>query len=503
MKIVVKRLIAISLTAIMLLSVLTSCKTSSGNQNNNSATTDNSNQTGAQNATAQETTLLYPDLPAQDFGGYNFRFLTRSWKDQVDWGEWDHRDISATEENGDVINDAVFARNKKIEDKYNITISETPVEDFAGTFRKMVKAGDDSYDVVCPHIIEFASYAQEGDFVDLFTVPNMDLTKPWWNQGCTRDLSVMHKQFVMQGDLLIIDNDAMEAMIFNKSLLQQNALESPYDIVKRGDWTFDKLIEMSKGVSKDLNGDGQMYILDDRFGCILQADTDISFIVSGGEKICAKDANDIPIITYGSDRCYSIENKMSEMALDENDFINLHRYAGKFGIYDEQVQMFSEDRALFSWIRMRIVERLRGMDTDFGIIPLPKLDSAQTNYITHMNPHTGAGISIPVTNSDLARTGTILEDLSAESRYTLQPAYYDVNLRGKFARDEESQGMLDIILNNTAYDIGYIYNFGNFAMTIVYYGRDKKTDYASAFEKMQAKMQTDIDKTVAAYEKLG
>jgi len=27
---------------------------------------------------------------------------------------------------------------------------------------------------------------------------------------------------------------------------------------------------------------------------------------------------------------------------------------------------------------------------------------------------------------------------------------------------------------NTAYDIGYIYNFGNFAMTIVYFGKDKK-----------------------------
>jgi len=503
MKIIVKRLIAISLTSIMLLSVLTSCNASSGNQNNNNATTGNSNQTDPQNTAAQETTLLYPNLPAQDFGGYEFKFLTRTIKNP-DWVEWDHRDLYAEKETGDVINDAVFARNKKIEDKYNITISETVVTDFTGTVRKMVKAGDDSYDVVCPHISEFPPMAQEGDFLDLLQVPNVDLTKPWWSQGCLRDLSILHKSYVMQGALLIIDNDAMEAMIFNKTILKDNGLESPYDIVKRGDWTFDKLIEMSRTVSKDLNGDGKMYILDDEFGCILQADSGPSFIVSGGEKICSKDpTTDAPVVTYGSERCYKITDALAEMMADNDHFVHLHRYENKFPIYDEQVTMFSENRALFSWIRMRIVERLRGMDTDFGILPLPKLDSAQPNYITNNNGPVGAGVAIPVTASNLDRTGTILEDLSAESKYTLQPAYYEINLRGKYARDDESQEMLDIILSNTAFDIGYIYDFGNFGDVVVNYGRsDKIPDFASDFEKYQPKMQAAIDKATAAYEKL-
>jgi hypothetical protein len=95
----------------------------------------------------------------------------------------------------------------------------------------------------------------------------------------------------------------------------------------------------------------------------------------------------------------------------------------------------------------------------------------------------------------------ILEDLSAESRYILQPAYYEINLRGKFARDDESREMLDIILNNSAFDIGYVYDFGNFAMgTILHSGRDKKTEFASPFEKAYDKMQKAIDKTVEAYE---
>ncbi|MCL2816257.1 MAG: hypothetical protein FWD23_16815, partial [Oscillospiraceae bacterium] len=364
------------------------------------------------------------------------------------------------------------------------------------------RAGDDVYDVVLAHLLEVAPLAQDGSISDIFQMPVLDFEKPWWNQNCARDLSIGNRLFVMQGDLLILDNDAMEAMIFNKALLRDHNLENPYDIVRRGEWTFDKLYDMSRGVSQDLNGDGAMYIKDDRFGLILQADTDISFIVSGGERIVSKDADDLPVITFGSERSYRITDIISRMMFDEENVVNLHRYMGEFGIYDEQVKMMEENRALFSWIRMRIVERLRGMETDFGILPLPKLDKEQQNYYTHMNPHTGAGIAIPRTNVNLERTGMILEDLSAESRYTLKPAYYDLNLQGKFMRDDESREMLDIILANTVYDIGYIYDFGNFAMTVVWFGTNKNADHASAFDRHEQRMQRDIDRTIEAYANL-
>ena len=503
MKMKAVKIIAIMLIMSLSFILISSCQSNDGNASNDSNTDNNINNPNQvdidEEIQEQEEERLYPDLEPVDFENYEFRFLTRTIND-IDWAEWDHRDLYAEEETGDIINDAVYARNRKIEEKYNITITETIVADFGGTVRNTVRAGDDVYDVVLPHLVEVMSLAQDGNFVNMFNVPHIDLEKPWWDQGGIRDLSVGNRLFVLQGDLLIMDNDAMEAMIFNKELLRDTGLESPYEIVKRGEWTFDKLIEMSRGVSRDLNGDGVMFIRDDRFGCILQSDTDLSFLVSGGEKIVSKDANDYPMITFGSERSFRIMEKVSELMLDDDNVVQLHRYYGQFGIYDEQVKMMEEDRALFSWIRMRIVERLRAMETDFGIIPLPKLDTNQPNYITHNNPHTGAAIAIPVTASNLERTGMILEDLSAESRYTLRPAYYEVNLRGKFVRDDDSQEMLDIILNNTAHDIGYIYDFGGFAMSIIHYGRDRRADYASAFERMQERMLRDIERMIERYE---
>ncbi|MCL1794820.1 MAG: hypothetical protein FWG34_13240 [Oscillospiraceae bacterium] len=502
-----KKLLALVLALALFASILAlaGCNAKEEEEKKSDGGAENADQGDSQNEEQPATERIYPDLEAKDFGGYEFNFLART-VNSPDWAEWDHRDLSAEEENGDVINDAVYIRNKKIEDKYNILITERVVENpqVVSITQRDVKAGEDNFDVIVPHIKEVAGLAQGGNLLDLFDIPNLDLSKPWWTQGCVKDLSILNKLFVIQGDLLIMDNDSMEAMIFNKSVWQDHELESPYDIVRAGEWTFDKLMEMGRKVSKDLNGDGAMYILDDMFGYILQGDTAASFIVSGGEKIVSKDENDYPIITFGSERCYRITDKLSEMLSDTDNSVNLHSYEGKFPIYDEQVKMFSENRALFSWIRMRIVERLRGMEMDFGILPCPKLEKSQEKYITNNNPHTGAGVSIAITAGDVSRTGMILEDLCAESKYTLQPAYYDINLKGKYARDDESQEMLDIILSNIAYDIGYIYDFGGMgAGTCERYGRDMVVQWASKFDSLVGKMETAIEKMVDAYEKLG
>jgi len=501
MKSMKTRILAALLSALLLF--MAACADSSENKPESKPGADQGESEVSGEVAEGETERIYPDLVPVDFGGYEFTFLTRA-ANVPGWYSWEHRDITAEEMNGDVMNDAVYVRNRKIEDKYNIKINNVVAafDQMTSKITQNVKSGDDIYDAVCMHLITFPALAQNGSFVDLFSVPHIDLTKPWWNQGTVRDLSIIHKLFVMQGDLLIMDNDAMEAMIFNKKLIKDYSLESPYELVKNGDWTFGKLIEMMKVVSKDLNGDGQMVAEDDLFGCLVQADTDMTFLISGGEKICAKDPDDYPVITFGSERCYRILSAVSELNLDGDNVVNLHRIKDAKGP-EVQVQMMEENRALFSWIRMRTVEELRGMDADFGIIPCPKLEKAQPGYITHNNPHTGVGISVLNVASDLERTGMILEDLCAESRYTLQPAYYEINLRGKYARDDESQEMLDIILNNTAHDIGYVYNFGGFGLTMIYFGMNKKTDYASTFEKSEQKMLKDIEKTIAAYENLG
>ena len=64
-----------------------------------------------------------------------------------------------------------------------------------------------------------------------------------------------------------------------------------------------------------------------------------------------------------------------------------------------------DNRALFYITGMNRVLLLRGMETDFGINPNPKYDEAQDHYSTILTYGNTNSVSIPVTNTDLERTG--------------------------------------------------------------------------------------------------
>ena len=69
---------------------------------------------------------------------------------------------------------------------------------------------------------------------------------------------------------------------------------------------------------------------------------------------------------------------------------------------------------------------------------------------------TAALLVIPITVSDVERTGAITEALCAISSREVIPAFYEKSLKSKYARDEESEEMIDIIRASRVYDIGYV-----------------------------------------------
>ena len=497
--------------SIILTPVLISC---GGNKDNNDTVVKDNDTPNAANedspaeeesANAVEKVKILPDLPEMNFDGYEFDVLIRI-VDNPDWTEWRQRDIYAEEETGDPFNDAVYRRNRAVEEKYNFVVKEIPaINNFDSILTKAVKAGDDKYDVVCPEFKNsFATHAQNGMFINLFGVNYIDFSKPWWDQNAPKQLSMCGKLYATFSDMLVLHKDATEAMIFNKKLLADLGLEVPYTLVRDGKWTMDKVLEFTKAGRKDLDGDGVITTVD-QFGLVAQLDSITSWVHGCGMTFGAKDADDYPIDNFpDNEKLYSIIDKTFELMYDDGT-IDLHHYEGKFPIYDYQREMFSQNRGLVSWIRMKIVETLRSMEADIGILPLPKYDEKQEKYYAYINPYTANSIAIPKSCPDPDRAGFILEALSAESRYTVQPAFYDINLKGKFSRDNESEEMLDIIFSNenTIFDIMEIYGFGNFVREYIDLFRKKDpSEYMSLYEKRSQKIEKEINKCIDNFTKI-
>ena len=510
-----KKIISLILILVIIAGILISCggdskadtpdnnKTNDGSGVNNDADSGD-NQTGNQQSDVQTPAEsgIDPELPEIDFENYAFTFLTHLY-DGGDWVNPTPLEIIAEETSDEPIIDAVYRRNLKIKEKYNIDIKMIPNSDVKSILNKDVKAGDSTYDAVVMYGDHVQGIITADLLLDTSHLPYIDLDKPWWDPAI-RSLSIINKNYLLAGDLLILDNEATNVLLFNKKLMADLSIDLPYKTVKENKWTMDAMHNIIKNGASDLNGDGLMSAFEDRWGFTVFNDTIHALLVAGGGALAVKDENDIPYMDFASQKNLAVLDKVFDL-LYNPDYVLFAKNIPAIGRQaDTGLEVyktgFEENRILFLWARMRVVELFRGMESDFGIIPLPKYDEAQDKYYSIVNPFTTALLGIPKNAENLDRVSIILEVLAAESRYTLKPAYYEVVLQRKYARDAESEEMLDLIFSSRVFDIGGVYSFGNIYRDFMDLGAPKfDKNIASFYDKKIGSMETAINKVVDTF----
>lgn len=470
------------------------------NQNGNGdsvSKTDNTNPEEKKETGEIAETRILPDLPEQNYDGYTFTWLA------FDYGV-SHpgsvtqfpRELVAEAENGDVINDATYRRNMIISDKYGIEFEMITSTNEKDTLNKSVKAGDDIYDAAMLFNNNAPGVMSAGLLLDTSKLTYIDWDKPWWDSSI-KAISVVGKNFFLAGDIMILDKEAINVLFFNKKMMADSSMELPYRSVLDGKWTFDKLNSYIKDFSKDLDGDGKLGSAD-VLALYIMSDTFHAFYVSGGGLLAENDNNGVPQPTFASAQSISLMDKIADVLYDKENVTNWH--TNSWGSEWDMYASFAESRMLTMWGRLYVLDTLRNMDDDFGILPLPKYSESQERYYSDVNSYSGYMIAVPKTSSDPERTSIILEALAAESRYTLLPAYYDITLQRKSTRDEESEGMLDILFTTTVYDSGSAYNFaGIWGQMSGLCGKEDR-NFASWCEKYELKVQQAIEKMVVQVE---
>jgi hypothetical protein len=166
--------------------------------------------------------------------------------------------------------------------------------------------------------------------------------------------------------------------------------------------------------------------------------------------------------------------------------------------------MFAKSQAVLTngYISMSLTH-FREMEDEFGILPYPKWDEAQENYMTMSDGHHEA-MAIPRTVQNLETVGTITEAMCAESYKIVVPAYYDVALKVKSTRDEQSIAMMDLIVNARVFDFGYVYDAWKGASFIIQelVGNNKNT-FESSYSKKEKSITKHYNKVIEYFETYG
>lgn len=426
---------------------------------------------------------VFPDI---DYSGYVFKITSMIFDGAIN-------DIVVERENGNVINDAIYKRNITVEEKLNIKITNTqlPIGQVKDVIMRSVAAGDDSFDIAFCNIRDSANIANTGTFMNLFDAETLDIRSPWWDQKVIADVSIGNKLYFCVSDITIQPNQLAWVIYFNKTMMKNLGLQEPYDLVHEGAWTIDAMLGLMKKSVHDVNGDG-IFSKGDRFGFIAFDSASNAFLNGANIKPIVKNAEDYPVLNPPSERDNAVADKLKELfEQTSGNFLSVAQ--------GTEAVSFMQREALFISNNMVIIDVIRDMDDDFGILPYPKFDARQDFYYSNMGMNS-ASFGIPVTSTNIERTGVILSAMTAVSIDTVRPAYFEYTLNRKRARDDESLAMLEIITSSRVFDVGLVYDWGGIATEYRNNVVQRSSDSLfTVFERHSGSAQAAVDKSLKVF----
>ena len=477
------KLLAAALIFCMLLS---SCSDNgiSGNSTTSSERTDSTTETASE-------TEITDDIPDVTFDGAVFRAIT-----------WDADDIGLSiEESGDILNEAVYKRDRAVEDRFDISIVSMLKNDYSEvsrTVQSSVSSTSDDFDLAYIHTNDALTMSWSNMFRDLNTVPNINLSKPWWDSAVTDGFSVGSKLFAAASDASINDLLRTNCLIFNMNLLDDKGITYPYQAVVDGIWTYEALYNIVVKGNADLNGDGSYDYENDQFGMSSYYGTaPYTLFYGSGTTVVGKDSDNYPVLRIDTDRISKVYDWMYRIFIDGNsNFIN------DANIYQEAFNTFTEGRAFFGEIcLMHLTDwtTFRDMRDDYGVLPAPKLDETQDRYYSYVDAAEPL-LAIPTTVQNLEFVGAVTEGLASESYRSVTPVLYEAALKDKYSRDDLSKAMIDIIVRNRITEFGSTaLTAVSFVTTIPHLLNGHTNEIASTIQKYESAMQTQLDNMVNRY----
>ncbi len=455
-----QRVICLMLTLAMLAAVLISCADSDDQPDGTNASGDT--LTGSTVTTAPGEAVT--NLPEKtNYSGEKFRV----WTTTNELGGVDTFFSTKTDGNtGEAVSDALFSRQITMEDYYDIEIVSTLDPELYNKLVTAAGTNSDEFDIVImPARKMMESAVSSGYLTDLNQRDELNLDASYWDQRIQSEYNIQGRLYTLEGDFSIVDELRTNVIIYNKELYEQYGYNAeygtPYSLVAEGSWTLKMLLEMSEGISQDLQGDGLG--VDDTWGIISEVNAPYTFYLGSGRKTIVNDADGLAL-TYKTDYegIYNIIEECMEVC--ENPEI-LFANRGNPISSDEDYwtiasDMFMNGQALFRTTTLSAVTRLRDMSADYGILPIAKINAKQDGYYCLVSADNHCPLGIPITAaSHYERTAELTEAFCYFSRYyssaTLYDAFFETMTYARLCRTEDDINMLNVVFNSKTFDLDF------------------------------------------------
>ncbi len=416
-------------------------------------------------------TICYPSLPTYDLGGYEVKFAVAEAAEDDGFNE---RSITANSDTGDRVNTAVYSRNRNVEIRCNCKISLTFVdnENIADTaVKNALLAGSSEYDIIAARQYDDIALCSEGVVLDLYanetTRKHLDITQPWWDLEYIRNMTYDKKVYWLTGDISLRYIGGLYATFVNGKIYEDKLMRlygHIHDIVEDGRWTVDMMKEMSDKVTTVETELSPGNIDDgDIIGVAFPIhDNTNGLAVSCGVRFSYK-TNDGSVVFNVTSSNRTLRNYYTKyMELLNTPGCVDYSAADEYGAYSAAFDDFRADKVLFVPGRLNQAELyLQNMESTYYIIPNPKLDIYQQEYISGV--HDAISIyGINPNSKNIEASAIVLEEMAAESYRSVKPEYYDLAIKNKYTSDPYSKKMIDIISSNVYSDFALVWAYTDY-----------------------------------------
>ncbi|MBE6634186.1 MAG: hypothetical protein E7620_07605 [Ruminococcaceae bacterium] len=344
-------------------------------------------------------------------------------------------DFYAEESSSDIVSQQILARNHACEEYLNITINynREPGNWNSGMPAKiynLVSGGSSEYDMVVMGL----NTGIMGGYVDIYqNVLDMESVNPshsWWVQEMGEMVSINDRLIFLTGDACLSTYAYLGCVFANLTVANRyNILPEGSDLfqlVKDGDWTMETFYTLLNKVRAVSSDDGiTINPSVDTFGWA-NVQTSVRVMWSSCE---------LNLVERQEDGTFALRESLDDRILNFiEDVRTVYHEGSTFHFTAAQTQTaidaFVNDRCLFTsfFVYMAQDFTANNITSYFAILPLPKYDSNQTDYIS-TNISAYNALFFPRTIKDPVLSAQVAEFMGYYGQTRVVPAYYDESLK--------------------------------------------------------------------------
>jgi len=454
---VTKKILALILSVLMCSSLLLACTSGKDKASESSHSAVNTDEIDA--TTFKVDSYIESLAEQNDLDGATFSYVGGGGQTATD-----------EEETGNIENDALYKRQRELEEAFGITWDSVKAEFSQGEgggghavvelVKQAVMADQKVYDLVYGTlVVSIQPLFNEDMLEDVSGFTVTDLSAEWWPSTLRDTHAIGGKMFFLTGPIITNYYFDGASVLMNKAVADNYNIELPYEKVKEGRWTFDEMFALANAIPYGTAGTTTV-----RFG----DPQGLSFMFASGMTITKFDDDGKPYIEPNLPvELVDLCNRFSVIMGDEKQTASEKFTAStweskeeKYG-YKSFEDMFADGMFLFYFSPTAAAAALREKDVEFGILPMPKNSADQKQYYSYADNWDARFCAVPRCTRDIATTDVVIEAMAALSLKHIRPAFYDKLLKGRSTHDTDSREMLDIIFSTKIYDIIDIYCIGN------------------------------------------